>query len=214
MTDVLAAMKLHLIPRSQSVRRYAQIVVVVLVLFGLEHVGPLAGNGQGQPTWVKVTAMPGSFIVLHYVLMATRGYSNAIGLGLTRSAFCLGALLLAVAESLGFGIVLTALETAQRTAGLISEGIPVTGQATKVIGYAGPLLMSAVIGLLAGTLFQRWGRAAALGWIGLGLVWLSWLTTRQALAEAHYLALMVAWPLLAAVAVAAAWYPLLRRTDA
>ena len=229
MSRALAVGRLHLVgwPRAVSWpwTILALSFTVNLVLF--RAIGP-------EPGHLIITGGLSALYILMLVVhiqAITRLFPFAAALSVTRSAFYTGTCLVAVGQAVAYGAVLTGLLAIERgTDGWGGSmrffGLPylVAGDpVTQLAIYAGPLLAMSAIGLVCGSIYQRWqstgmflafvGSVIGLGAIGWWITWIgSWPAVGRWLVDQPAVAVLGGWSTLLAVLIAAGGFLVIRRT--
>lgn len=170
------------------------------------------------------------FMFIAFAVTPKEYFPITLGLSGTRRGFYAATALLAIAQSLGYGVLVYALgavESATRGWGLgmFFFDLPFLRGLNPVVhllGYAVPLLLVAFVGLCVGSVFTRWGKV---GMYALATAAVVVLGALSAIASATGLwsgvgrwfatdplpALLIGWPLLlTAVLAGAAWLTLRR----
>ena len=163
----------------------------------------------------------------------TQIFPYALGMSVTRREFYLAWSLLAVVQSVVYGLVVCLLRAVEQATGYWGMGmryfgLPFMDDANPVLlllGYAVPMLVVIHLGILLGTLHLRWGTTGVLAGLtlaftalGLAAALITW--TRQWHAIGRWLldqsptALLAGWPVLVAAAFAVGGYTLIRRATA
>jgi hypothetical protein len=127
-----------------------------------------------------------------YLQTMTQLFTFALGLGVTRRAFYAGVVLVVLAESLGFGLLLLAFSLAERASGGWGLGlkffaldfVTVDDPLLQWLVFTVPFVAVAALGVFVGVVFKRWGQvgvyavtvSAAVVLAGLAVVitWQSW----------------------------------------
>lgn len=172
-------------------------------------------------------------VAVFFLQLFTHFLPFLLGLGVTRKRFFTSVALGAVLQAVIYGIALTALERVESATGGWGEdlrffGIPflvVDNPVLQTLVYAGPFLLMAFAGALLGVTHTRWGPRGlyvlTLGTViavGAGVFLLTWQEAWRAFgnwfADSSTLALFAGWPVLAAAALAAVSFGIVRRTAA
>lgn len=155
----------------------------------------------------------------------------SMALSLTRRTFYLAALLVALGESVLYGVLLYLCKLLEGATGgwgldLAFFGVPFLVQHNpllQILVYAVPLIALRMLGLLIGAVYKRWGMtgafasmlvsALALG-ISIAAITLadSWLAVGHWFADQPILSLLAGWPAVLALACAGAGYLITRRS--
>lgn len=136
--------------------------LINLLIFALIR----ANTGAGD---VEVT---GALAALYFTAAAahlptmTQTFPFALSLGITRRNFYFGAGLVVLAETIAHSITLTVLLAVENATGgwglklqFFGVGFLVqSNPVAQVLAYGAPLLALGLLGILAGTLFKRWGQ--------------------------------------------------------
>jgi hypothetical protein len=163
----------------------------------------------------------------------TQVFGYALGMGVTRRDFYLAWSLLAVAQSVAYGLVLTILHALERAtdywgAGMRFFGPPFMDDANPVLRlliYAVPMLLVTHLGILLGTVYLRWGTIGVFASLGVGFGGLTFaaalsMLTQQDDAISRWLfgqpaaALLAGWSVLVVAVFALGGYALVRRATA
>jgi hypothetical protein len=169
MNRVLAAARLHLVNPMVALGMPWVIVglafAINLAIWHLTPAGAQDGGFTGGLLALYITIMIG------YVQSVTQLLPFGMGLSLSRRAFYLGVTLFAVAESLAYGVVLSALTAVEdATNGWGAEmsfwapgPLDVDNAALQVLVSGALLLAFAFIGIGLGVVHKRWGQAGTWG---------------------------------------------------
>ncbi|MCZ2831049.1 hypothetical protein O2W14_19575 [Modestobacter sp. VKM Ac-2986] len=197
-----------------------------LAIWGLADLDAQAGeDNTGGLASLYIT------MIVVFVQTVTQVFPFAMGLSLSRRTYYAGTALAALAQSLLFGIALTALTAIENATGGWGVGldfwapgpIDVGNPALQLLVFTVPLVAACFLGIGIGVVFKRWGAngiyaLSAVGLLAVGLtvvlvtwreawadVW-TWLSDRSV--ESMTLGL----PALLTLALAVATYIGLRRT--
>ncbi|MGY1815087.1 hypothetical protein [Blastococcus sp. SYSU D00820] len=227
MTRVLQAARLHTV-NPLVILGVPWLVVGISFAINLAvfHLTP-AGDGDGFSGGVLALYIT---VLVVYVQSVTQLLPFAIGVSISRRAFYLGTALVAVVQSLGYGIVLSALVALEDATGgwgadlqYWAPGVFEAGNPVLQVLYSGaPMLAAMCIGIGMGVVHQRWGQTGTWGLIigtlvlfgGLAVLitWLeAWGSVVDWFAAQSTTTLTVGVPLAIAVAAALAAYPGVRR---
>jgi hypothetical protein len=228
MNRVLAAARLHLI-NPVVILGIPWLVVAVSFAINLAvwHLTPAGADNGGFTGGVMALYIT---VLVVYVQAVTQLLPFAMGVSLSRRTFYLGTVLVAVVQSLFYGValsVLVALENATGGWGAdMSYWAPgpfeVGNPALQVLTSGAPMLTFAFIGVGIGIVYKRWGQAGTWGLIigtmlvfgGLAILigWLdAWSAVGSWFADQSLLTLTVGLPALVALIAALASYPGIRR---
>ena len=197
---------------------------ITLATWGLAGIGGEPGAFTGGLASLYIT------LLLVYVQALTRLLPFAMGVSITRRCYYLGMALVAVAESVVFGVALTVLAAVEGATdgwgvGLAfwaPGGLADLHPALQVLAYAGPLLATACLGMAIGVVQKRWG-ATGLWTLTLGTLVLAgaagalvtwagaWGSIGTWLGERSLLTLTAGLPVLLAIAAAGLTWGALRR---
>lgn len=165
-----------------------------------------------------------------YSQSMTQMFSFAVGLNATRRAYYAGTALVAVAQSLAFGVLLYLAKLVEhathgwgvRLAFFDPVGVTHGNGPAQILVYAVPMVLASFIGVFTGVVVKRWGgngvftlSVLTLLVTGGAAVLITW--TRSWPAVGHWftsqsaLALTVGWVLIPVAALAAGAYGLIRR---
>lgn len=191
------------------------------------------GSMGGAPDSTTTGGLMSIYVVffISYIQSMTQVLPFAIGLSVSRRTFYVSTALLAIGQSLAYGVVLCLLRLLEDASGgwgmsLEFFGIPYLvheNPVAQVAAYSVPFLLLAFVGVFVGVLHKRWGSNGVLtlcaGVVALvgALVFLvtwqqRWPTVGRWLVDASPLAMVAGWPLLVTLALAASGYILIRRT--
>ena len=228
MSRVLTAARLHLV-NPVMMLGIAWLVAGIsfainVAIFGLTPAGAEQGFTGGVAS-LYITV----FVV--FVQAATQLLPFAMGLSLSRRTFYLGTALMAVAQSVVYGIALAALVAVEGATGGWGVGLAFWGPdpmdvdsfALQVLVSGGPLLAFTFAGIGVGVVMKRWGQlgmwglivgtVVVLGGLAVLITWLeawgaigAWFGNRSVVTVAAGL------PALLALALAALSWGGLRRT--
>jgi hypothetical protein len=228
MTRVLQAARLHLIHPAVMLGIPALVVGVSFALnLATWHLTP-AGEDDGGFTG-GVAALYITVLVV-FTQAVTQLLPFAMGISFSRRSFYLGTALIAVAQSLAYGValsVLVAVENATEGWGArMSYWAPgifeVADPVLQVFVSGAPMLACAFVGVAIGVVHQRWGQAGTWGLIigstvlagGLVLL-ISWLDAWRAVGDwftdQSTATLTIGLPVGVALISALAAYPGVRR---
>jgi hypothetical protein len=189
MNRIVGAARLHLVNPLLSLGVPWMVVLssfaINLLVWGATDVGDQPGGAStGGLAALYLTAL------VVFAQSITQLLPFAMGLSLTRRTFYLGTALFAAAQSLAYGLVLTALSAIESATGGWGVGLSfwapgrmdVGNPALQVLVFAGPMLACSALGIASGVLVKRWGPLGL--WAGIvGLI----LATGAALALVGYL---------------------------
>lgn len=200
--------------------------LINLLIFGLIR----ANAGDADDGVTGALAALYLTMAISYLQTMTQTLPFALSLGVTRRNFYLGTGLVVLAESLLHSVLLTVLLAIERATGgwgldLQFFGVPFMVQSNpvlQVLAYAGPMAALAFLGLLAGTVFRRWGQigiyvasigsALVLGGLVALITWQqAWGAFGRFFITTPTLTLTAVYPLLLAVLFAAGGFLLVRR---
>ncbi len=160
----------------------------------------------------------------------TQVFPFALGLGVSRRSFYLGNVLQFVAQAIGYAAVLYLLAVVEEATDgwgirLRFFGLPfvwVENPLLRFLGYAIPFLLLGFLGIAIALVFKRWGvngmltltTAALIGFGGLSVLatWQHWWPAiGRWFADQSGAALLVGWPALLTLPLAAVSYLVIRR---
>lgn len=170
-------------------------------------------------------------VVVVFAQAMTQTFPFAMALSLSRRTYYLGTAAAALAQSLGFGLVLVVLDAVEDATNgwgvglqfFAGGGLDVGNPLLQLIIFTVPMVAACSLGLGIGVVFKRWG-AAGLYALGIGSLLIGGavtvlITWRQAwtdvwswLTDRSVESMTIALPLALAVGVAALTYGALRRT--
>lgn len=169
-------------------------------------------------------------VLISQLQTMTQVFPFTLGLGVTRRTFFAATSLVVAVQALVYGSGLALLELLERTTGgwgmsLSFYGLPFLRQdnpVLQVLVYAVPFLFMAFLGVVIGVVFKRWGQlgiyamSVASAVLAGGLVILAttqdwWPAMGRFIADQSTFSLLVGYPLVLAVLIAAAGYLLIRR---
>jgi len=195
-----------------------------LAVWGLGDLGDEPG-GTGGLASLYIT------VLIVYVNAVTQVFPFAMGLSVSRRTFYLGTALVAVVQSLVFGVVLTVLTAVENVSNGWGLGLhfwapgalDVGNPALQVLVFAVPMVAAYFIGIAIGVVFKRWGflglYTLALGALVLAGLLVVLITWRQAwtdlwgwLTDRSIESVTIGLPAVLAIALAALTYVGLRRT--
>lgn len=228
MTRVLRAARLHLIRPMAALGMQWLIVGLAfginLAVWHLTPAGADDGGFTGGLLSLHITLMIG------YVLSVTQLLPLAMGMSLSRRSFYLGTALVALAEALLYGTVLSLLVVVEGATNGWGAGLSfwapgrmdVDNAAFQVLVSGTPLLAFAFIGMGIGVVAKRWGPSSVwfltlgsmvlFGALGILVTWLDeWRTIGGWLTDQSVTTLSVGLPFALLVVVAAASFAGLRR---
>ena len=170
MSRLLTAARMHLV-NPLVMLGIPWLVVAIsfavnLAIFGLTPAGEEdAGGFTGGVASLYIT------VLIVFVQSVTQLLPFAMGLSLSRRTFYLGTALVAVVQSLGYGLVLAVLVAVEGATGgwgvdlsfWAPGGMDVDGFATQVLVSGGPMLAATFAGIGVGVVVKRWGRWACGG---------------------------------------------------
>ncbi|PZG15293.1 hypothetical protein C1I95_19905 [Micromonospora craterilacus] len=188
---------------------------------------------QGDPNVQPTTGGLASIYVVMFIACIntiTQDFPFALGLGVSRRSFYLGNVLQFAAQAIGYAAVLYLLAVVEEATDgwgiqLRFFGLPylwVENPVLRFLGFALPFLLLGFIGIAIALVFKRWGAngmltlsAAALVVIG-GLAtlvtWQGWWSAIGGwFADQSGAALLVGWPALLTLPLAAVSYLVIRR---
>lgn len=222
------AMRLHLLTWHTLVAWPWGIVLAAFAV-NLLIFGTIGDQGQDENT-------TGGLVSIYVVVFASsvqlivQALPFALGISLTRRAFYLGTGMLVLAQALLFGAGLTLCRLLEDATGgwgmsLRFFGLPfaaLDNPVLQVVVFGAPFLLVGFAGMLAGTVYQRWGTNGVFGMIlgsivGVGgLValaswWELWGAVGNWFAAQSTVALLVGWPALLAAVLAGAGFVTIRR---
>lgn len=231
MNEVLESARLQLVHWQQ---RYAwPIGLLVLVL--LFNLAIFALIGDAAPEDDRTTGALSSVYItaaVTYLVAFNQYFPFALGLSVTRRAFYAAVVLLAVVESLGYGLVVVLFGLLERATGgwllhvrfFDLEFLQATNPLLQWMVYTGPFLLLAALFALFGAIYRRWSQTGVwgivlvstllLGGLAVLLTWQNWWDDLGAWFVAQPVpALFAGYPvLLAAVALGAGWLVIRRAT--
>ena len=128
-------------------------------IWGLAGIGDEPGAFTGGLASLYIT------LLVVYVQALTQLLPFAMGVSITRRSYYLGMILVAVVESLGCALALTALAAIERATGgwgiglafWAPGGLADLDPTLRILAYAGPLLACACLGMAIGVVQKRWG---------------------------------------------------------
>ncbi|RZT83819.1 hypothetical protein EV383_0638 [Pseudonocardia sediminis] len=186
--------------------------------------------GETGPEYTGALAALYISMAAAYIQTMTQTFPFALSLGLTRRHFYLGVSLVVVMESLMHGVLLTVALAIERATGgwgmdLNFFGVPFLVQSNpvlQVVVYTVPLLALGFLGLLAGTVFRRWGQIGVytaaigstlvLGGLAVLITWQQWWgSVGEFFSATPDLALVGVYPLVLVVLAAAGGFLMVRR---
>ena len=207
---------------------------ITAVTFGINLLSVMANHdpGDGVTTTGGVASLYGIAIGMA-ATSVTQIFPYALGMSVTRREFFLAWSLLAVAQSVAYALVLCLLHAVEQATGhwgigMRYFGLPFMDDVNPVLlllGYAVPMLVVILLGILLGAVHLRWGTTGVLASLtlaitvlGLAAALITW--TRRWDAIGRWLldqsptALLAGWPVLVAAAFAVGGYTLIRRATA
>jgi hypothetical protein len=223
MTRVLQAARLHLInPRVMLGIPWLVVGVSFLINLAVWHLTSADADGRfsGGVLALYITGL------VIYVQAVTQLLPFGMGVGLSRRTFYLGTIVVALVQSLGYGVCIAVLVAIEKATGGWGAGmdywapgiLAVDDPLLQAFVSGAPMLAFASVGVGAGIVQKRWGQAGT--WIlivgsmltlGVAAILLSWLDAWGALAswflDQSVATLAIGLPL--AVAAAAALVSLL-----
>jgi hypothetical protein len=228
MHRVLTAARLHLI-HPLAILGIPWLIVAIsfainVAIWRFTAAGAQDGGFTGGVLALYIT------VLVVYAQSVTQLLPFAMGISLSRRTFFLGTALMALVQSIGYGIALTALVALENSTDGWGSGLAywapgpfeVDNPAFQVLVSGAPMLAFAFVGLGIGIVHQRWGQAGTWGLIigsmvvvG-GLVFLvSWLDAWSDVfgwfADQSQFTVLVGLPAALAVAVALVSFPGIRR---
>lgn len=228
MNRVLQAARLHLI-HPLVILGIPWLVVSISFAINLAvwHVTP-AGEDDGGFTG-GILALYITVLVV-YVQAVTQLLPFSMGISLSRRTFYLGTALVAVLQSLAYGVALTALVAIENATDGWGAGMQfwapgvfeVDHVALQVLASGAPMLAFMSVGIGVGIVHKRWGQTGTWGLIigsmvvfgGLALLitWLeAWRTVGDWFADQSVATVTVGLPLAVAVVIALISFPAIRR---
>ena len=228
MNRVLQAARLHLI-NPRAILGIPWLIVAIsfainVAIWHLTAAGEKDGGFTGGVLALYITVM------LVYVQAVTHLLPFGMGVSVSRRTFYLGTALVAVVQSLFYGIAISALVAIENATdgwgaglqywapGIFEVGNPVL----QVFASGAPMLAFAFVGLGTGIVHKRWGQAGTWGLIigamvlfgGLAILvgWLdAWTGVTTWFADQSVTTLTVALPAAVAVVAALVSFPGIRR---
>jgi hypothetical protein len=198
--------------------------VINLAIWAVAGLGGTPSAFTGGLVSLHVT-----FLLVH-VQSITRLLPFAMSVSITRRNYYLGMTVVAVAESIAYGIALSILAAVERASGGWGVGLGFwapgsladLNRALPVLAYAGPLLACACLGMEIGVVQKRWGGTGlwtlaigSLVVVGGLVVLLTWARAWESIGgwvtNQAPLTLTAGLPLLLAVALAGLTWTALRR---
>lgn len=202
----------------------ALVFLINLAIFGVLD---RAGQGGGQPGGLVAIYI---VLFISYLQAMNQIFSFALGFSVTRHRFYAATSLLAVAQSLVYGVVLylfKLLESATGGWGVSMRFFGLTflvqdNTLLQVLVYVMPFLVAAFLGVLLGIVFKRWGTNGLLtsgagsivvfGGLAVLVTWTGqWSAIYSWLADQSAAALIAGWPALLTAVLAAAGFLVIRR---
>ncbi|SDF68854.1 hypothetical protein SAMN05660662_3084 [Blastococcus aurantiacus] len=228
MTRVLKAAHLHLIRPSVML---GIPVLVVAISFALNvatwHLTPAGEDDGGFSGGVAALYIT---VMVVYVQAVTQLLPFSMGVSISRRTFFLGTALMAVVQSLGYGVALSALVSIENATGGWGENLDywapgifeVGNPILQVFASAAPMLAFAFLGVGIGVVYQRWGQVGTwglvigavvlFGGLALLLTWRdAWRDVGDWFADQSVATLTVGLPLAVAAVAAIASSPGVRR---
>jgi hypothetical protein len=229
MNRVLAVARMHLVNPLLTVGIpwgiTALSFAINLAVWGLTDAGAQPGGGfTGGVLTLYVT------VLVIYVQSVTQLLPFAMGVSLSRRTFYLGTALVAVLQSLTYGVVLSALVAVEDGTGgwgvglsyFAPAGLDVDNAALQVLVSGVPLLAFAVLGTGIGVVSKRWGPAGVwylitaslvlFGGLAILVSWLrAWGDVGGWLVDRSVVTLAVGLPIVLTVVVGAMAFAGLRR---
>ena len=191
------------------------------------HLTPAGAHDGGTTGGVLALYFTGLVV---YVQAVTQLLPFAMGISLSRRTFYLGTALVAVVQSLFYGIAITALLAIENATNGWGAGMnywapglfEVDNPALQVLASGTPMLAFAFVGVGMGIVHKRWGQAGTWGLIigsmivlgGLAVLttWLdAWGSVGTWFSDQSIATLTVGLPAALAIVVALASYPGIRR---
>jgi hypothetical protein len=228
MTRILAAARLQLVAWPA---RLAWPWFILALSFGVNLalfsvIGPMIPGGP-------ITGGLASIYVMEFIVWAqtiSQVLPLALGLSMTRKSFYVASLLIVVARSAAFALVLWSLKLVEDATHGWGMSLPFFGIKFLVqdngflqfLSYAVLFVLLDLVGVLAGVIVKRWGingmftaTAATVGILGGTAILLTWQRQWQGLFDwvsgQPTIALIAGWPLLLALAMAAGGFLAIRR---
>ncbi|SOC48010.1 hypothetical protein SAMN05660748_1178 [Blastococcus aggregatus] len=228
MNRVLQAARLHLIhPLVILGIPWLVVSISFAINAAVWHLTP-AGEDDGGFTG-GILALYFTVLVV-YVQAVTQLLPFAMGTSLSRRTFYLGTALVAVVQSLVYGVAITALVAIENATDGWGAGMQywapgvfeVDNAVLQVLASGAPMLAFMSVGIGVGIVHKRWGQTGTWGLIigsmiffgGLALLitWLeAWQSVGDWFADQSVATLTIGLPLVVAVAVALASFPGIRR---
>jgi hypothetical protein len=228
MNRVLQAARLHLI-HPMVILGIPWLIVGISFAINLAvwHLTPAGENEGGTTGGVLALYFTGLVV---YVQAVTQLLPFAMGVSLSRRTFYLGTALVAVVQSLFYGIAITALLAIENATNGWGAGMnycapgvfEVDNPALQVFASGTPMLAFAFVGVGMGIVHKRWGQAGTWGLIigsmivlgGLAVLisWLdAWGNVGNWFSDQSIATLTIGLPAALALVVALASYPGIRR---
>lgn len=172
MNRTLGAARLHLVNPLLSLGIPWLVVLssfaINLVVWGVTDAGGEPGGGStGGLAALYLT------VLIVFAQSITQLLPFAMGLSVTRRTFYLGTALVAVLESLAYGVVLTLLDAVETGTSGWGLGLhfwapgrmDVGNPALQALVFAGPMLACCALGVASGVVLKRWGQLGL--WTGI-----------------------------------------------
>jgi hypothetical protein len=228
MNRVLAAAKLHLInPLVILGIPWLVVAISFAINVAVWHLTPAGATDGGFTGGVLALYIT---VLVVYVQAVTQLLPFAMGVSLSRRTFFLGTALVAVVQSVFYGVAITALLAIENATGGWGAGLnywapgpfEVDNPALQVLASGAPMLAFAFIGVGIGILYKRWGQAgtwgliiasmATFGGLAILITWLdAWGAVGSWFTDQSLVTLTVGLPALVAVIAALVSYPGIRR---
>ncbi|WP_164703363.1 hypothetical protein [Modestobacter sp. KNN46-3] len=229
MNRVLGAARLQLVnPLVSMGIGWAIVALAFAVNLAIWGVGDLDASASNSNTGGLAALY--ITVLVTYIQAVTMVFPLAMGLSLSRRVFYLGTALVAVVQSVVFGVALaglTAIENATNGWGVGLQfwapgALDVGNPALQVVVFAVPMMAFAFMGIGLGVLYKRWGTAgiyaltaALIVGAGAAVLLLTWRRAWEELgawlADRSVESFTIGLPAVAAVALAALAYLGLRR---
>lgn len=164
MTRLVPALRLHFVAWPAALA-WPWAILALAFAVNLGIFGAIGDTPGGSGTTGALTSVYICTAIL-YITSMTQMFSLALGMSLTRKAFYSATTVMALAQALGSGIVIYLLEVIEDATGgwgvnMTFFGVPfmqVDNPILQILVYAGPFLLLSTGGMLAGTIFKRWGQ--------------------------------------------------------
>ncbi len=228
MNRVLQAARLHLIHPAVNLGIPWVVVAlsfaINLAVWSLTPVSEEENGFTGGVLALYVT------VLVVFVQAVTQLLPFAMGVSLSRRAFYLGTALVAVVQSLVYGVVLSVLTSIENATGGWGSTMDfwapgpfeVGNPVLQVFASAAPMLAFAFVGIGFGVVHKRWGQAgtwglmlgslAVFGGLAVLVTWLeAWGSIGQWFADQSVATLTIALPTAIALVAAAVSFPGIRR---